>query len=265
MRPSKFNCIVGISVMALLLCARAAVSPGGAPPALTGGQIFETVRENYASLFSYSDKGQIVTTMGGSTNTIDFTTRMARPGFYRVQWDQKDQTPYTSDDTGLLGAWCSGAGDYMQIGMGVRRHINRDDTLVQLRASSGGAVANIPAIFFDAQGSSTPNKIICLDRLQDDKIGKIDCYVVTGQLASGQTETFWIGKDDLLIHEIDTEVSPTVMQASLESATGGKWQAEPYLYGSSSIETFTNIVVDQQFLRTDFIPTFPLFESKFRP
>jgi hypothetical protein len=260
MTPPNFKYTFGIGVMALLMWASVVATSKGAPAALTAGQIFETMRENYASLFSYSDRGQIITTMGGTVITTDFTTRLARPNLYRIQWNQKSQSPFTTDDTGPLGAWSSGAGNYMQIGMGVRRLFDREDALVHLAASSGGAVANVPSIFFNSQRSGSPNQIIGLDRLADDKIGKIECYVITGQTESGQTETFWVGKDDLLIHQIRTEVSPAVMQSALDSATGDKVDMTAHSYGSSSIETYTNMVVDKRFTHQDFVPSFPLFQ-----
>ncbi len=264
MRPSKFNCILGIGVTTLLLCAGAAVTTNGAPPvALSAGQIFETMRENYASMASYSDQGEIITTAAGTVLATRFTTRLARPGLYRIQWDQISRTPYTTDDTGPMGAWSSGAGDYLLIGLaGVRRQYNLDSALLNVTGSSGGTVANVPSIFFDAKGSGSPNKIIGLEFLPDEKIGKMMCYVITGQSPSGQIETFWIGKQDFLIHQIRTEVSPDVLESALAGSTGRNWQPGPEFHGFSTIETYTNVALDKPFSRKDFVPNFPLFQEQ---
>lgn len=263
MKPSKFNCILGIGVMTLLLCDRAAVTSSGAPPvALSAGQIFETMRENYASMASYSDQGEIITTAGDATLSTRFTTRLGRPGRYRIQWDRISRTSYSSDDTGPVGAWSSGAGDYLLIDWaGVRRQLNLDTTLLNVASSSGGTVANVPSIFFNAKGGGSPNKLIGLESLPDEKIGKIECYVVTGQSASGVIDTFWIGKQDFLIHQIRTDVSSDVLQSALAQSTGQNWQPGPDFHGSSTIETYTNIVLDPRFSRTDFIPTFPQYQQ----
>src|SRR5215469_15102420 len=100
MTPSKFNHIFGIGATALLLFGGSAVASNDPSPNLTGGQIFETMRENYASLLSYSDEGKIITTMGDTAITTRFTTRLSRPNYYRIQWNQFSQSQNATDDTG---------------------------------------------------------------------------------------------------------------------------------------------------------------------
>ena len=260
MTPPNFKYTFGIGVMALLMCASVVATSKGAPAALTAGQIFETMRENYASLFSYSDRGQIITTMGGTVITTDFTTRLARPNLYRIQWNQKSQSPFTTDDTGPLGAWSSGARNLYANRNGRAKAIRSRGCLSTPRSLVWRSRGECSFDIFNSQRSGSPNQIIGLDRLADDKIGKIECYVITGQTESGQTETFWVGKDDLLIHQIRTEVSPAVMQSALDSATGDKVDMTAHSYGSSSIETYTNMVVDKRFTHQDFVPSFPLFQ-----
>ncbi|MGH7980740.1 MAG: hypothetical protein ACREE6_15290, partial [Limisphaerales bacterium] len=58
-------------------------------------------------------------------------------------------------------------------------------------------------------------------------------------------------------YQVCTRVTPQVMQSSLMGLTGHDWQTG--FHGSSSTETYTNIVVDKKFTTADFDPTFPLF------
>ena len=239
----------------LLLCGKTEVIAGDASAvALSAGQIFETMREQYASLSTYADKGQIITTVDGMVITTRFATRLARPAFYRIEWDQNSKTVDYTADTGILGAWCSGAGNFVQMGWGVRRQPSQDSTFATVACSSSGAVAAVPMIFFDVDESGGPHDIIGLERLADDKVGNIECYQVAGESASGEAKTFWIGRRDFLIHQIRTEINPKVMQPAL---TGMGNTIE--FRASSSTETYTNIVVNTRFSLADFFPSFPLF------
>ena len=243
--------------MSLLLCAKAAVTPGGAPPVvLSAGQIFDEMREHYASLSSYSDEGHIITTVDGVVITTGFSTRLARPGFYRIEWDRNSKLLDYTDDTGIQGAWSSGAGDYVQMGWGLQRQYSLDSAFATVACSPSGAVAAVPWIFFDAAGSG-PGQVIGLQRLADDKVGNIECYQVAGESASGESKTFWIGKRDFLIHQIRTEISPKTMRSGF---TGLMAQTVKF-HASCSIETCTNVVVNSRFSRTDFLPSFPLFRE----
>ena len=241
--------------MSLLACARAAVAPVGASAVVpSAGQIFEKMREQYASLSTYRDQGQIITTLDGKVIITRFTTRLAKPGFYRIEWNQNKKLLEYTSNPGTQGAWCSGAGDYVQMGWGVQRQFNRDIALANVASSSGGAVVALPRIFFDTAGSGGPDDIIGLQRLADDKVGNIQCYQVAGESASGESKTFWIGRRDFLIHQIRTEINPEVMRSAL---TGMGNTIE--FHASSSTETYTNIAVNIRFSQADFLPSFPLF------
>jgi hypothetical protein len=263
MRPSKFKLILGIGMMTVLLWGRAGADPSkvSSNDTLTAGQIFETVRENYASLSSYSDQGRILTTMDSTVMATDFATRLGRPGLYRIEWDQYSEAD-TGVNTNLQGAWCCGVGDYAQTGWAVRKQYDRGTAFANLTTSSAGAVVDIPRFFFGMQdyGAFASEKIIGLERLADDKIGKLDCYQLAGQSVSGETKTFWIGKQDLLIHQIRTEVSTNLMRAAWSGTVVAGLNAAANYYGFSSIQTYTNIVVDKPYLRADFAPTLPLYQ-----
>src|SRR6267142_82815 len=77
---------------------------------LPPGQILKNVRENYATLASYSDEGRIVATMNGNTSSTTFTTRLARADFYRIEWQPDAGSSRSAKNTGAQAVWSSGAG-----------------------------------------------------------------------------------------------------------------------------------------------------------
>jgi hypothetical protein len=260
MRQLGYKLNLGMGMMFVLLCygARAVFADDISAANLSPYQIFEKVRENYSSLSSYSDKGQITSVMDGAVVSTSFTTRLARPNFYLIEWDQTSKSSLSTKDTGLEGAWSSGAGNYVQMGWGVQRESDRDIALDNASDVSGGAIA-IPRMFFEGQGNSeTRNSIIGITRLADEKIGKIDCYMLAGESASGQEKTFWVGKRDFLIHQIRTDVSAQVMRADWPQAANSKLDSDVHSF--YSVKTYTNIVLNQSFSREDFVPSFPLYE-----
>jgi hypothetical protein len=252
--------VLGIGLVAVLLCGQGAVgsSSDESQPGLTAGQIYEKMLKKYSSLASYKDQGKIVTTIGSTLIATEFTTRLARPDFYRMEWDRRSTLPYGTQDTGMQGAWSFESGDYLQIGSGLQRQYDRDVAFDNVASTSSGGVAAVPRIFFGAQGISGSDAIIDLTRLTNDEVGNMECYQITGETASGETKTFWVGKRDFLIHQIRTDVGTRAMQSAWTGVTDGRVNPPFKLNGFSSIQTYTNVVVNKQFSRTDFIPSFPM-------
>jgi hypothetical protein len=233
------------------------VAAGDTPAA---NQIFEKVLENYSSFSSYSDEGQIITATDGDVAATRFTVRLARPNFYKIEWQRNSQSSPSTEDSAASAVWSSGAGNYLQVGWGVEGPINRDTALANAAALSEGAAATIPGLFFSTQvplEEPTWNE----KRLTDEKLGDIDCYVLVRESQFGETKTFWIGKQDFLIHQVRTVVSAKAMQVALAKAAKGSPEIAGSLHGFISTETHTNIILNQQFSRSDFVPSFPLFQQ----
>ena len=225
-------------------------------------QIFKKVQETYASLTSYSDEGRVVTAMDGDTTItfIMFTTRLARPDFYLIEWNQTSESSRGTRIAGTQGVWSSGAGDFLQAECGVQLQIDRDRALAHATAFSGGATATIPRIFFPQQGDweeQLDDFALREKRQADGKVGNVSCYVFTRE-SQGQTNTLWIGKQDFLIHQVRTVISTETIQAAAARVPIGP-ELIPALHGFTSTETHTNIVLNRKFSRSDFIPSFPLF------
>ena len=228
---------------------------------LTVNQIFEKVRENYSSFSSYSDEGQIITAMNGDVAATRFTIRLARLNFYRVEWQQNDQSSFSSENSTASAVWSSGCGNYLEAGWGVEGPINRDTALAGAAALSEGAAATIPGFFFSTQ-VPLEEPMWNGKRLTDEKLGDIDCYVLVRESQFGETKTFWIGKQDFLIHQVRTVVSAKAMLAAWAKAGKGSPEIAGSLHGFTSTETHTNIILNQPFSQSDFVPSFPLFQQR---
>jgi hypothetical protein len=206
-------------------------------------QVLKQVKDNYASMITYSDEGWVVIDMG-ECSVINFSTRLARTNFYLVEWKRNDDPGYPATHSGSQAVWFSGAGDYLQADLGVQYQGSRDTALMHASAYSGGVTATVPRMFFNLQWEEEPmdEVVFSVTRQADEKVGNINCYVFTrGSL--GATNTLWIGKQDFLIHQAR-------MVADMKS-----------MPTFTSTETHTNIVLNRKFSRSDFIPSIPLTQS----
>jgi hypothetical protein len=121
---------------------------------------------------------------------------------------------------------------------------------------SGRAASSIPGTFFKMNwGNQLGASMQSAKRKSDEKIGGIDCYVLT-QEKGGRTQTLWIGKQDFLIHQIEDDTSAKVLKAALEAAAKGHPELQANLKSiigdSKIIQTHTNIVVNKSFAAADF-------------
>ncbi len=259
----KFKRMIGISVAVLLMggATTAVFSDSTTTKSMAPYQILEKVREKYASLTSYSDQGQIAAAMDGSVTTTGFITRLARPNFYRIEWDQLSQSSHLSQDSGAQAIWSDGAGDFAEMGSGgLQRQASREMAFDNTAAVFGGTTITVPQMFFKSlEGFPTDYSIEDPTLLPDDKIGNTNCYVLTGQTAAGETKTYWVGTNDFLIYQVRIEISAQTMQAAGVQANA-KSQVIANLHAFASVETHTNIVLNQQYSRADFVPSFPLVE-----
>lgn len=218
---------------------------------LSPDEIFKKSQEAYESLASYSDNGKTVTTMNGTITTTTFTTRLARTNFYYIEWEQNSEPSAAAENSVFQAVWSSGAGNFLEKGLGAQRQEDRDIALAKATEISGGAAGTIPRTFFKMQfGDQLGGSGFGEKRQTDEQVGGVDCCVLTRE-SQGQTKTLWIGKQDFLIHQVRIVTRAEAMQAA------AKWDPEIIsdLHGFTSTETHTNIVVNKQFLRSDFVPS----------
>jgi outer membrane lipoprotein-sorting protein len=231
-----------IQVAVLLAGSATSLVFADEPANLPTIQVFKKVKENYASMTTYSDEGNVVITIN-DTKVIHFSTRLARTNFYLIEWQRVQESACLTSTKGQA-VWSSGAGDFLQTDAGEQFQDSRNIALAHASAYVGGATMTVPKVFFNLQveNQSVDDLVFSMKRQANETVGDINCYVFT-RGAMGATNTLWIGKEDFLIHQVQTVAQMKSMHAF------------------TFTETHTNIVLNQKLLQTDFIPSFPLFES----
>jgi RNA polymerase sigma factor (sigma-70 family) len=257
MTYTKLKLAVGIGAGIMLAGGATTVvlSSGGADNDLPPGEIIKRAQEKYASLTSYSDEGKTVATLNGTTLTTAFSVKLARPGFYLIEWEQPVNASYSNKGA----VWSAGEGDFLRMGSDVKKQGSRDLALDGATGISGGAAATIPGTFFGMNwGNALSSLASSAKRQASEKAGGVDCYVFTSDLKS-QTRTLWIGKQDFLIHQVRTFTSAAAMKALMADAAKRHPKITVHVptvdsQGSTSTETHENIVVNQKFSDKDFAP-----------
>ena len=205
---------------------------------LSPEQIFKKVQATYDSMTSYSDKGKTVALDSDIRYEkfnafITFTTKLARPGLYRIEWEYIDDVSRTSTKKDTLSAWSAGEGDFWDIGKGAEKQKSQSWTLLRRGGHSGGATLTIPGIFFKMHWSHLLEEFGAYGKREaDEKVADIDCYVFFKD--DQVKQTLWIGKQDYLIHQFRTV------------STGQS--------NVTSTETHSDIAINQKFLPKDFTP-----------
>jgi hypothetical protein len=229
MTYTKLKLAAGVTLGILLAAGTTTLvlSPVGLGILRTPQTIARQTRTTYAALSSYSDTGTVVWEGGGDHSQTVFTTRLARPSLYRIDWTQ---TGPNSTENGIV--WSQGNGDFMARGAGGLEKTAEPDkmrdakqALAMSAAASGRGVSVIPEAFFNPPGSDTL-EIAASGRLpltleRAEKVGGVDCFVLSSVLDASKlpgfgklpadagrlgstTTTLWIGKRDHLIHQIRT-------------------------------------------------------------
>lgn len=254
MTKSKLNFAIGMSLAMLAVVGMATISTAqsSGEDTLTTKEILKKSQDAYASLSSYSDEGKTVSSLGSTAlPPYIFNIKLARPDFYRVEWKQ-DVGSFANKGV----AWSAGDGDYMKMGDAVNRKVpDKDAALGGATGVSGGAAASIPGTFFKMNwGGQLADAMESGKRKADEKIGGTDCYVLT-EGSGGRTRTLWIGKQDLLIRQIETVTSAEFVKAAMADAAKGhpELQAGGVLAGEvKAVETHTNIVINKPLSKADF-------------
>jgi outer membrane lipoprotein-sorting protein len=197
----KFAASVGVATLLTGGAATVAVSETINTPTLTAREIISRTEAAYAALSSYSDDGRVEATMNGGTQLSKFTIRLARPELYLVEWTS--QSP-AGPVTGAM--WSTGKGHYLK-NRGEQQLPNLQANVTQASLLSQNVAGVLPGAFFGLEWGNTLGAIsLAPRRLADEKIGRVDCYVLTRDMG-GMTPTIWIGKKDHLIRQVRTVFS----------------------------------------------------------
>ena len=206
---------------------------------LSPDEIFKKAQATYDSLTSYSDKGEStaidrkLTNLNTSQPFTTFTTKLARPNLYRIEWGMELASNLSQGNIkpnkGIV--WSAGEGDFWNIGKGPEKQKSQHWALLAQNGWSGGATVTVPGAFFKTHWSNLLEGFGSKKKREDDeKVGDINCYVFSDEDHPVKT-ILWIGKQDCLIHQIRFITSDTTVT-----------------------ETHSDIVVNQKFLPKDFTP-----------
>jgi hypothetical protein len=247
----------GIGVAIILAVSPTAVVPASAEPnnELSASDILKRAKEKYASLTSYSDSGSVLAEISGMKLITTFKVRLERPGFYLVEWEQPVIPGYTNRGS----VWSAGEGDFLKVGNQPVKQESRESALGGATGVSGSASATIPGTFFSMDwGNQFAGSVLHSKKQHDEKVGDVDCYVLKSDL-NGRTKTLYIGKQDFLIHQVQTVTSKEAAAAAAAGASkfhSGSNAPAPVLtsQGIISTETHRKIVVNKQFSKEDFVP-----------
>jgi hypothetical protein len=205
------------------------VAPAAADE-LSAPAIMAKTRAAYAALSSYSDSGKTIYEMSGQKLALTFSTRLARPNLYRIDWTQ---------DTGFKGTvWSDGGLNQLQLEPGsspaaaammaaLSAGGKKSGSNLQTLADMGTALktaaalsyttsATIPGAFFNQNCGDNFVYPALVGRYPvkpeaDEMIGEVDCYRISAQMDLSQVPeagkpgtvftTLWIGKNDFLVHQ----------------------------------------------------------------
>ena len=255
------------SLLLIFLCGVVAGVRGGDTTNAAALKIIDDSQAAYAALSSYSDTGKVAGEFHGKTDMTTFTTRLARPNLYRIEWEGGliAGLPVTSPPA----VWSAGDGDFIRFGGGMgpaaQQMTNLEMALAAGGGISSGATAMIPLTFFNSFLGGNIKRLVSPDgtifQLPDAQVGAVDCYVVTGAWQNkGRTNmtTLWVGKQDHLIRQfrrVSESPSITHIPADLDAAgREGFQRAMRQMQTRVSTETHENITVNGKFQKSDFLP-----------
>jgi RNA polymerase sigma factor (sigma-70 family) len=256
----KLKFAMGFGIVALLTggVVTVAISQTSNGGRLGAPEIIKRSQAAYAALTSYSDEGKTVASVGtAQVAPHNYSIKLARPNLYRIEWTQ-DLGFYAQ--TGLV--WSVGNGDFFKMTQDSkpRKDASMEMALSSATGVSGGASGSIPGTFFKLNwGNKLGAAMQSATSKPDEKIDGVDCYVLT-QTKAGRTQTMWIGKQDFLIRQIETDTSAAVLKAMLETEAKKHPEVQAMLQrgniggDTKSVETHKNIVTNPPLTKADFAP-----------
>ena len=252
----KLALYIGTAIVLAGGATTVVLSSDGAGGNAATGEIFKNAQQKYASMTSYSDEGQTVATLNGSTLTTTFAIKLARPNLYLIKWQQKNESAFSTTTTKTEAVWSAGAGDFLDMGLGVQKQMSKEDALSSAAGISASASSSIPGTFFKMNWGNQLGSASGEKQQADEKVGGVDCYVFSSE-SKGRTKTLWIGKQDFLIHQVRMVTSAEAEKAILTKAAKDHPQIIAGLAimgfnGITSTETHTNIVVNPNLSAADF-------------
>ena len=193
----------------MMLCAA-----HGCAEDITPSKLFEKVKAAYKSMDTYKAQGTITANIdtGGTETNMEttFSIILKKPNLYLISWTRKNMPMAGMSQSGAV--WSDGAQAYLYMGGTNAYSKMGSDELALAGATgiSGGAAFTIPSLFL----SVFKNQPDPFSRLKDpqiektEKVGKEDCYVISGSSSISKKEAFWVSKTSYLIKKYYRSLEP---------------------------------------------------------
>ena len=199
-----------------VLCFVTILSTYGCADDTDPNEVFEKVVSTYKSMQTYKARGTILTdidTRGMKMNAeTSFSILLKKPNLYLISWTQKNMPRPGMVQSGAV--WSDGTQPYVYMGAGVvivySKMSSDGSALAAATGISSGAAFTIPLLFL----SPFKEQAAPFARLKDpkiertEKVGKEDCYVISGASTITKKETFWISKSKYLIMKYFRSLGP---------------------------------------------------------
>lgn len=201
------------SVLMLLTCslvAGAAIwsenADAALPEDLNAENLLQRVAEVYVGCRSYRDSGVVKTIFitANRNRTVEkpFTTAFVRPDRFRFEYKEK------KDDGEEYRYIVWREGKKVQTWWDIRPGVEMEQSLGLALAGatgvSGGSAHTVPALLLPKEvGGRLLTDLTEAKRIEDAKLGKVECYRVQGKYGKNRT-TLWIDKD-FLVRRIDAQ------------------------------------------------------------
>jgi outer membrane lipoprotein-sorting protein len=240
--------VIGVGLVFLLTPVPSAVvhAQSNSDSGLSQREIIEKSKDAYAALSSYSDEGKVITTGNGPTRVGLFTTRLSRPYLYLIEWKPSASSPAETKTKNTksmeIRLWSAGDGDFSDRDGRSQRLTSQEKGVTDVVPWTEGDTVHITRLFF-----SRLENVLKFDykRQPDEKVGEVDCFVFEGG-TKDEKRTLWIGKQDFLIRQVRTVDSLDIKQPD---------SLEIRRQIITSVETHSNIVLNQKFSVAAFVPS----------
>jgi len=208
-RRRRFLLLVACGAIGATLLQLQAMAQEPKADQLTAKQIVERSAEQYAKCGSYHDAGVVRTvffwTDSKRSYEKPFKTAFVRPDRFRFEF--KDWThPATGKQRPYI-VWCKGDDVliWWDISPEVKKPESLESALEAAAAVSSGSAHTIPALLIpDQVGGRRLADFTDAKRIEDAKLGKVDCFRIQGKF-SGGSRTMWVDKEMFLVRRIDAQ------------------------------------------------------------
>lgn len=182
---------------------------------LSPSEILKKVTETYKASETYMAEGTItsdIDTGGMKMKTeTSFSILLKKPNLYLISWTQKYMPMPGMMQSGAV--WSDGTQPYLYMSvMNAYSKMSSDEfSLSSATGISGGAAFTIPSLFLSTfkEQQAPFSRLIDPKIEKAERVGKEDCYVVSGASTISKKETFWISKKNYLIRKYYRFLEPS--------------------------------------------------------